>query len=271
MALNVHPISTTEREPRCHSGVLRWRTMGVRDRPAGRVVAVSRHRTAAAALALCLTFAIACDGEGGDSVESRSTGSDAEDHIGEAMLLTLADFQVGWTEQIASDTEGDSPFEHCPAQAREGRTGYAATGSFSPDIYPTFSHWVLLYEARPPTTAFETWESRLRCMVETLNSGAVDNDDVKYSNARLGRTSLTFSGYRTGSHRLSVSVQSKTRSGPGTSATVYYEYAIVEVDRSLIWIGSKTIRSPLDPDDLRRLSEIAVPRAEVELRTQEAR
>lgn len=217
--------------------------------------------------AASLAVVTACGGQGGDPGQEASGASRPEDHLAAAMLLTLTDFPEGWSEEIARDTGGNSPYEDCPALTKDGRTGYAKTARFSPGGDPRIFHVVILYEESPPSTAFETWESHLRCRVEKTNSGALDDEDAKFSHAALGRTSLRVPRYRTQSHRLSVFGESRTRSGSGSTASVYYDVTMIQVDRSLIWIDSWTTGSPLDSGTMRRLIEIAVSRAEAELRT----
>lgn len=218
-------------------------------------------------LAMSLGALAACGGWEDDSAQEGSKTDGPEDHVAQAMLLTLADFPIGWSERIAGNGEGASPYEECPSLTRERRTGYAKTGTFSRGDYPRFVHFVLIYEESPPNTVFKTWESHLRCRVEALNAGAVDDEDVEYRNAALGRTSFSLPGYRSESHRLSFWAESKDPSKSGIVVKLYYDVTMIQVGRSLVWVDSWTIRSPIDPDDVRRLSQIAISKAETELRT----
>ena len=138
---------------------------------------------------------------------------EAESDLARSMLLTVQDFPTGWTEDPATTDDDPTPFDRCDSGPAPGRTGAAQSGDFTRGGIAEVTHYTGVFVS---TEAMPSQRDRVMmlggCFVDVLNSGDLDDDGVRYTDARLGEVSFPNLGDETIAYRLSFKASDGSQS-----------------------------------------------------------
>lgn len=150
----------------------------------------------------------ACGGV--DDAEPTAEPNTSEDATAQSMLLTIQDFPTGWT-QIEDDGEDEeSPFDAlCDIEPADIKiTGRAETGDFESSSQATISQNAAVYESDGEVERVNAaLDEFFDCMVGAINDGELDDDGVKFSNAKKGELSMPAFGESMTSTRISFQAE----------------------------------------------------------------
>lgn len=173
-----------------------------------------------------------------------------ESALAESLLLTVQDFPVGWSEQAEEDEE-EGLIERCSDETDldVGRTGRAATGSFSSSNLPEIEHSVVVYASNDAlNVAIDAAisEERFQCVVDRINDGEIDTEDFEYGDASFGPISFPQMGDRVVATRVQVTGRAREQSLVN-EADVYIDLILVANGRIGYQIVASDVLSPMDP------------------------
>lgn len=143
-------------------------------------------------------------GEGGQAASARV------DDLAAQMLLTLGDLPAGLVEDLNDDesSEADAA-DRCDDPARQAEViGEAESNTFaSADQFLEIDHAVEIFtSAEAASKNFEGVSEIGRCVIEVLNGGELDTDEVAFANFRFGPLAAPDLGDESAGYRLSGSI-----------------------------------------------------------------
>jgi hypothetical protein len=170
-----------------------------------------------------------------------------EDGLAASMLLTLADFPTGWSED-KDEEQDEEPFDECEELIAQGSTGRAESGSFSRADLPEVSHTVAVFQqAEQARAALAGIEELGNCFVKAINDGKLDDEEATYEDASFRRVSFPVYGDVTEAWRIQARIKLKD---PITEATLYIDFISVVNGRVAFTIGVADVFTPMDAEEL---------------------
>lgn len=180
-----------------------------------------------------------------DATESADAPPANEDELAASYLLTIDDMPIGWSA-MAAEEERSGALDRC-ALMSEGRTGSADSDRFESGRTSTLDHSVAVYVSEDAAiAAAERFGEFVDCIVDEINNGALDTDDVRASDARAGRVSMP------GAVAYRISAKA-VPAGGGVSLEVHLDLVLQQSGRVVSFLVATDIVTPLEPSLLSEL------------------
>jgi hypothetical protein len=172
----------------------------------------------------------ACGGSSKKSATATPEPPTDEAAFATSMLVTLSDFPNGWIEK-PSDRPADAqdgPIQRCATKT--GRTGRAVSNGFAPDAAAAdvVETIVVFDSAGHASEGVEQTPDLIDCVVKALNSGELDTDAVRLSNAASKNITLDARGDQSRSYVVSATATARE----GTPRSLYKCWYM---HRSVVW------------------------------------
>lgn len=179
-----------------------------------------------------------------DATESADAPPANEDELAASYLLTIDDMPIGWSAMAAEESSG--ALDRC-ALMSEGRTGSADSDRFESGRTSTLDHSVAVYVSEDAAiAAAERFGEFVDCIVDEINNGALDTDDVRASDARAGRVSMP------GAVAYRISAKA-VPAGGGVSLEVHLDLVLQQSGRVVSFLVATDIVTPFEPSLLSEL------------------
>lgn len=200
-------------------------------------------------------------------------GSDGEDADGgdeaalaESMLLTVDDFPSGWSEDTSDDEDEDHPFDRCEAEGDpEGLTGRAESEDFSEGGAAEISEYVAVFataDQASDAVAAGFDDERKGCIVEVIEAGELDEDDVQNTDASISDLSFPSKGDESFAVRMEIHAETDE---DDIEADVFLDVVYVSYDRVVFWIVAADVLSPFNIDELEGVVDDALAKVRAQI------
>jgi hypothetical protein len=214
-------------------------------------------------LVVLVGMLVACGG-GNDSDSDEGDG--AEDDLAASMLLTVEDFPSGWSEDTSDDEDEDHPFDRCEAEGDpEGLTGRAESGDFSEGGAAEISEYVAVFataDQASDAVAAGFDDERKGCIVEVIETGELDEDDVQYTDASISDLSFPNKGDESFAVRMEIHAETDE---DDIEADVFLDVVYVSYDRVVFRIFAADVLSPFNIDELEGVVDDALAKVRAQI------
>ena len=199
--------------------------------------------------------AVACGDD--DSDDAAPSEDAAAASLAEAALLTLEDLPPGWTEEIE---DAEDPIDACSSPP-EGELAERETDTFlGPSELPALKHYVVVVELEEQARAVvANREPFVDCVVEQINEGELDEDEVEFREAGKAALDLASAGEASSAYRITTVAQEKL---DDDEADVFIDILYVASGRLASALIVSNVLSPTDEGFLERLMDAATLKME---------
>jgi hypothetical protein len=177
------------------------------------------------------------------------------------VVLTLDDLPDGW--ELDPD-EGDDesvpgPLDDCDTSTSEGRTGRAESEDFFDGVSAALQNRVSVFEDEEAVvSSLESFDGVAECVADGISEGALNNDEIEFSDASVSDLDLGAVGDERRGYRIEATATNPENEED--TVDVYFDVALVVVGRIGVALLVADVVSPFD--DLDTIIDIAVGKAE---------
>jgi hypothetical protein len=197
-----------------------------------------------------------CSGDDEDSGSSAGDDSRPEDSLAQSLVLSIDDMPAGWAED--NEDDDDDPFEDCEDLDEAGLTGTSEDGAFEDEDGSTFFNGAAVFESGDVAKeALSYFKERFDCIVKAFNDGRADDDEVTFSDAKVGAMSFQKLGDGSVAYRIAANIKAKGQSGFGSEADFYYDLVVWHRGRLLAYVGGIDAFSPFPTEQLLEFAQKA--------------